>query len=426
MADDRVPSERAHPLPAPGARDDRPVLVVGGGPAGLATAAALRAAGTRAVVLERAARVGDSWRRHYDGLRLHTPRGISALPGMPIPRRYGRWVGRDHLAHYLEEYAEHHELEIVHNVEVERVDRAEGGGVAEGAGRAAGGGRAVGAGRAVGGGRAVGAGWKVAATGGRVLDARRVVVATGYCHTPYVPDWPGRDTYRGELLHAAHYRNPAPYEGKDVLVVGAGNTGAEIAVDLADGGAKRVRLAVRTLPHIVRRPTAAWGAAAGRRLGAALPARTVDRLAARAGRVAVPDLGEYGLPRPASGLYTRAREGAVPIVDKGLIAAVRARRVLPVPAVASLDTGGVILADGDRTEPEAVIAATGWRRGLEDVVGHLDVLDAHGLPRTRGWRAPEGAPGLHFVGYTAAVSGSLREIGVEAGKLARAVARSRA
>ncbi|MEO3850245.1 NAD(P)/FAD-dependent oxidoreductase [Streptomyces sp. B8F3] len=395
MSHDRVHSERGR---QPEGRDDRPVLVVGGGPAGLATAAALRAAGIRAVVLERGARVGDSWRRHYDGLRLHTPRGMSGLPGTPLPRRYGRWVGRDELARYLEEYAEGHELEIVHNVEVARVDRA-------------------------GSGSGSGSGWTVAATGGRVLDGRRVVVATGYCHTPHVPDWPGRDTYRGELLHAAHYRNPAPYAGKDVLVVGGGNTGAEIAVDLAEGGAKRVRLAVRTLPHVVRRPAAGWCAVAGRRLSGALPARTVDRLAGRVGRIGVPDLGAYGLPRPASGLYTRLREGAVPVVDTGLIAAVRDRRVLPVPAVAALDGDGVILADGDRTEPDAVIAATGWRRGLEDLVGHLDVLNADGLPRTRGWRSPEGARGLHFVGYTGPASGSLREIGAEAGELAGEAAR---
>lgn len=396
------------------------MLVVGAGPAGLATAAALRATGIRAVVLERGARVGDSWRRHYDRLRLHTPRGMSGLPGVPIPRRYGRWVGRDELVRYLEGYAEHHELEIVHNVEVARIDRASSSPSDSPASDWAASDAPVSGSSAAG----VDSGWRVAATGGRVLDARRVVVATGYCHTPYVPDWPGRDSYRGELLHAAHYRNPAPYEGKDVLVVGAGNTGAEIAVDLADGGAKRVRLAVRTLPHIVRRPMAGWGAVAGRGLSGALPARTVDRLAARVSRTAVPDLGAYGLPRPASGLYTRAREGAVPILDDGLVAAVRERRVIPVPAVAALDADGVILADGDRAEPEAVIAATGWRRGLEEVVGHLDVLDDRGLPRARGWRSPEGAAGLHFVGYTSAVSGSLREIGAEAGKLAREVARS--
>ncbi|WBB58672.1 NAD(P)/FAD-dependent oxidoreductase [Streptomyces sp. WMMC500] len=404
MSHDRVHAEPGRP----DGRDDRPVLVVGGGPAGLATAAALRAAGIRAVVLERGARVGDSWRRHYDALRLHTPRGMSGLPGAPIPRRYGRWVGRDQFARHLEEFAESHELEIVHNVEVARIDRAAGSSSGGSSGPSSG----------------AGPGWQVAATGGRVLDARRVVVATGYCRTPYVPDWAGRDSYRGELLHAAYYRNPAPYEGKDVLVVGAGNTGAEIAVDLADGGAKRVRLAVRTLPHLVRRPAAGWCAVTARRLSGVLPARAVDRLAGRVSRIGVPDLGAYGLPRPASGLCTRLREGAVPVVDTGLVAAVRDRRVLPVPAVAALDAAGVILADGDRAEPDAVIAATGWRRGLEELVGHLDVLDGRGLPRTRGWRSPAGAQGLHFVGYAPPLSGSLREIGLEAGKLAKEVART--
>ena len=80
-----------------------------------------------------------------------------------------------------------------------------------------------------------------------------MVVATGYNHTPFMPDYPGKDGFEGELVHASDYRNPEPYRGRDVLVVGSGNTGAEIAVDLVEGGARRVRLAVRTPPNIVRR-----------------------------------------------------------------------------------------------------------------------------------------------------------------------------
>ncbi|ARF74445.1 flavin-containing monooxygenase [Streptomyces sp. NPDC012600] len=376
--------------------DDRPVYVIGGGPGGLATAAALRTRGVRAVVLEKADRVGASWRGHYDRLHLHTTRRWSALPGLRMPRRFGRWVGRDDLVRYLEKYTEHHELEVVTGVEVNRVDPHP-----DGSGD-----------------------WQLTATGGRVLRARAVVVATGFNHTPRLPDWPGRDTFTGELLHAAEYRNPAPYADKDVLVVGIGNTGAEIAADLAEGGASRVRIAVRTAPHIVRRSTAGWPAQATGVLVRRLPVWLVDRLGAVLARIAVPDLSAQGLPRPEKGLYSRVREGAIPVQDVGLIDAVRTGRVVPVAAVASFDQDAVVLADGTRIAPDTVIAATGYTRALEPLLGHLDVLDARGRPVVHGARSPKQAPGLYFTGFTNPISGMLRELALDAGKIAKRVARA--
>ncbi|QES48813.1 monooxygenase [Streptomyces venezuelae] len=376
--------------------EPRPVYVIGGGPGGLAAAAALRARGVRAVVVEKSGSVGDSWRRHYDRLHLHTTRRLSGLPGLAVPRRFGRWVSRDNVVCYLEKYAEYHELELVTGVEVTRIDRA-----------------------------ADGAGWVLHASGGRELTGRAVVVATGFNHTPAVPDWPGAAEYRGELLHAGAYRNPAPYAGRDVLVVGTGNTGAEIAVDLAEGGAARVRLAVRTAPHIVRRSTAGWPAQRSGILVRRLPVRLVDRISALQAKVAVPDLSAYGLPRPDTGLYSRVRQGAIPVQDVGLIAAVRSGAVEPVAAVASFDGEGVVLADGSRISPDVVIAATGYRRALEGLVGHLGVLDERGRPRPHGARTDPAAPGLYFTGFTNPISGMFREMALDAERIAKALARSR-
>lgn len=387
-------------VPARG-RADRPVYVVGGGPGGLAAAYALRARGVRAVVLEKSDRVGASWRRHYDRLHLHTTRRLSALPGLPMPRRFGRWVSRDDVVRYLEKYAEHHELEIVTGVEVSRVTRA-----------------------------ADGSGWLLHATGGRELTGSAVVVATGYNHTPRLPDWPGRAEYAGgpgeprRLVHASDYRNPGPYTGRDVLVVGVGNTGAEIAVDLVEGGAARVRLSVRTVPHIVRRSTAGWAAQYTGVLCRRLPVGLVDRLARPLAKVSVPDLSAHGLPRPDTGLYSRVREGAIPVQDVGLIDAVRTGRVEIVGAVEAFEGGKVVLADGSRIEPDAVIAATGYSRGLEDLVGHLGVLDSRGRPVVHGPRTSADAPGLHFTGFTNPISGMLRELALDAEKIAAAIART--
>ncbi|MFE7424144.1 MULTISPECIES: flavin-containing monooxygenase [unclassified Streptomyces] len=374
--------------------EDRPVYVIGGGPGGLAAAAALRERGVRAVVLEKSGDVGASWRGHYDRLRLHTTRRRSALPGLAMPRRFGRWVARDDMVRYLEKYAEHHALEVVTGVEVSRVDRAPDG-----------------------------SDWQLAASGGRMLTGRAVVVATGFNHTPSVPDWPGCDTFTGAFAHASEYRGAAPYAGRDVLVVGIGNTGAEIAVDLVEGGASRVRIAVRTAPHIVRRSTLGWPSQATAVLVRRLPVWLVDPAARLMSRLAVPDLGAYGLPRPDTGLYSRVREGAIPVQDVGLIAAVKRGRVVPVAAVESFDGDAVVLADGNRITPDAVIAATGYRRSLEGLVGHLGVLDARGRPVVRGGRTPKQAPGLYFTGFTNPISGMLREMALDARKIARKVAR---
>ncbi|WP_406726921.1 NAD(P)/FAD-dependent oxidoreductase [Streptomyces sp. GD-15H] len=389
MADSTTPPNATAPH-----REDRPVYVIGGGPGGLAVAYSLRARGVRAVVLERSEHVGASWRCHYDRLRLHTTRRLSALPGLPIPRRFGRWVARDDMVRYLEKYAEHHRLEIVTGVEVSRVERT-----------------------------ANGTGWLLRATGGRELTGAAVVVATGFNHTPRLPDWPGRDAYTGEFLHASEYRNAKPFAGRDVLVAGIGNTGAEIAVDLVEGGASRVRLSVRTVPHLVRRSTAGWPAQHSAVLVRRLPVGLVDRLSRAQAKVALPDLSAQGLPRPDSGLYSRVLEGAIPVQDIGLVDAVRQGTVEIVAAVSGFEDGKVALADGTRAGPDAVIAATGYVHALEGLVGHLGALDDRGRPVTRGAGTPPHAPGLYFTGFTNPISGNLRELAIDAEKIAKAVTR---
>ncbi|HWJ84007.1 MAG TPA: NAD(P)/FAD-dependent oxidoreductase [Cellulomonas sp.] len=360
-------------------------LVVGAGPGGLAVASALGRRGVEATVLERTDAVAASWREHYDRLHLHTTRRWSSLPGRTIPRRYGRWVARDDVVAYLEDYAR--DLDVRTGVAVDRID-------------------------------ADGTAWVLTTSAGE-LRARDVVVATGYNHTPVPPTWPGIESFTGQVLHASRYRNAAPFVGRDVLVVGVGNTGAELAVDLAEGGASRVRLAVRTPPHIVRRSNFGWPAQGTGILVRRLPVPLVDRIAAAVARVEVPDLSPYGLPTPTTGLYSRVLEGSVPVQDVGLIAAVQAGAVTPVAAVVGVEGPDVLLADGSRVTPDVILAATGYRRGLEPLVGHLGVLDERGVPRALGPRPAR--PGLYFTGYTNPISGNFRELRIDAERIARAI-----
>ena len=377
--------------------ESRQVYVIGGGPAGLAAAAELRRRGMHPVILERGEQVGTSWRAGYDRLHLHTVRGLSGLPGFGIPRAAGRWPSRDAVIDYLERYRATHELEVRGRTEVERIAAAE---ARDGDGIR----------------------WVIHTAAGERFPARSVVVATGHAHTPYVPDWPGLGSYTGQLRHAREYRNPVPFAGLDVLVAGAGNSGSEIAADLGEGGAGRVWIAVRTPPHIIRRDTAGWPAHATGILISRLPAALVDPVARLQQRLTVPDLAPYGIPAPDDGLLARVRRtGEVPLQDVGFIRAVRDGKVTPVAAVTGFEGDKVLLADGLAVRAQAVIAATGYRRGLEKMVGHLGIPNEDGLPKVHG--GPPAAPGLFFLGYTVSTRGTLRDIAAEARRLAPALAR---
>jgi putative flavoprotein involved in K+ transport len=369
-------------------------VVVGAGPGGLAAAAMLNRAGVPAVVVDRADAVASAWRNHYERLHLHTVRWLSHLPGYRIPREYGKWVSRADVVRYLEAYAAHHRLDLLLGRHVERLDRGEGG-------------------------------WVLRSSGGDLV-APNVVVATGHNHSPALPDWPGKAGFTGELLHACDYRNATPYVGKDVLVVGSGNTGAEIALDLVETGAARVRVSIRTPPHIVFREQSGI---ANPMLGVMfrrLPPWLFDPIALRLRRMTVGDLSEYGLPEPPDGLYERVRrDDAIPLIDMGFVDAVRSRQVTIVPAVTGFDGDKVLLADGPPLTPEVVVAATGYRRGLEPLVGHLGVLGHDGRPTVRGAHTHPAAPNLWFTGFTNPISGMFRELGIDARRIARAAARRR-
>jgi cation diffusion facilitator CzcD-associated flavoprotein CzcO len=367
------------------------IIVIGGGASGLAAAAVLTGAGENVTVLERA-EVGAVWASRYDRLHLHTVRWLSGLPGYRIPKEFGKWPARDRVAEYLALYAQFHRLDVRSGVAVERIDRK-------------------------------GDGWVVSTSAG-AMPAERVVIATGSSNLPYVPDWPGAAAH--DVVHSAAYRNAAPYRGRRVLVVGTGNSGAEIAVDLVEGGAAEVLLSVRTPPGIVRRDTAGVPSQLFGIASTHLPTGVSDRIAATIRRIAIPDLADFGLPAPDRPYSAFLERRVIPIVDVGLAAAVKEGRVRVVPSLTGFEDGVAVLADGSRVEADAVIAATGFRTGLEPLVGHLGVLDPNGRPLARDVEEPAGAPGLHFVGFEVTLGGTLRRAGIEAKQLAQAVAAARA
>jgi putative flavoprotein involved in K+ transport len=369
-----------------------PPLIIGGGPAGLAVAGALRQRGIHSTVLDANAQTGDSWRQRYDRLHLHTPRRQSGLPGFPIPRVLGRWVARDDMVTYLGLYAQHHRIEPEYHTVAARIDRHPDGYAVE--------------------------------TNRGTRTASQVVVATGYLRVPVMPDWPGASSFEGQLVHASTYQSGVRYRGQRVLVVGTGNTGAEIATDLVEQGAAKVWLSYRTPPHLFPRQI---GPIATTVLGFPnqyLPARLIDPVNRAIARLTVGDLSRYGLPSPPRGLKAQdAINHVIPILDVGVIEQIKQGTVEPVPELRALTPRGAVLADGRSLPADVVVAATGYRRGLEPLVGHLGVLDSSGAPTAHAARTHAAAPGLYFVGLLPTFTGLLFQINRDARAVSRRIAR---
>jgi cation diffusion facilitator CzcD-associated flavoprotein CzcO len=374
-----------------GLTPEQNVVVVGAGPAGIASALALKDAGLSAVVLDRAGEVASSWRGRYDSLRLNTWRRFSQLPGRPYPKGTPTFPTRDQMVDYVARHAGERGMDIRLGTRVERIEPDYGG-------------------------------WVIRTSAGE-FRAPQVIVATGLEGAPVVPEWAGRDTFAGELIHSSDYRSPGPYGGKRVLVVGPGCSGMEIANELAKGGAAKVWLAVRTPPNIMLREGP--GPVPGDLIATwlwHLPTGLADRIARVAARLDVGDLTEYGLERPETGVFTGVRKwGKVPaIVDAEVIDSIKEGRIEVVAAVSSLGPGRVELDGGARIEPDAVICATGYQRALEPLVGHLGVLGERGIPKVL---APQpAASGLRFVGYVPR-PGGIGYMGKEARRSARAITR---
>lgn len=370
------------------------ILIIGGGPAGLTTAGALKQAGLESTILDSGERIGQSWEKRYDRLHLHTVRAYSGLAHFPIPREYPRYLSKDQYAGYLREYASHFDLNFVPNTTVRRVHPARANGHT---------------------------GWAVESENGQRF-ARVVVIATGPFGQLVTPVWPEIARYRGKMLHSAEYRSGIDFQHQRVLVIGTGNSGMEIAVDLVEQGAASVTISVRACPPVVPRdflgvPAQVFGIWMN-----ALPPSVSDRVGNVLSRIALGDLRRYGLSSPG---WMPFRSHRTPVIDVGIVRALKAGKVRVRPAVRSFTSTGVIFEEShdenaSSEDFDAVIFATGFRTGLEHLLEPVGLVDHNGNPRfPSGTATPH--PGLYFMGYFDSLRGFLYESSLASRRLAQVV-----
>ena len=365
-------------------------MIVGAGPAGLAASWEIRLAGLDPLVVDQADSVAASWQERHDHLRLNTHRIFSHQPGVRIPRRCGPFPGRDDYVAYLQNYAAGMRLRL--GTRVDRVDLADGG-------------------------------WELRLDGGSI-GAAHLVIATGPDAEPVMPSWPGMAGYPGTVIHAGQFRNVAEMAGLDVLVVGPGNSGADLLGHLARSDAGKLWLSARSGMNITPLRLGGVPLHPVSVLGRYLPLRWQDTNARAVQRLTFGDLTRFGYPRPALGAFTRAAaDGVTVAVDDGFVRALKAGRVTMKPAIDRFDGPQVCFTDGTSCAPDAVICATGYRPGLEQIAGHLVTLDTHGMPPFTGVCSSPLHPGLWFFGLDRSIYGNMHVRRRQARQLARAITR---
>jgi cation diffusion facilitator CzcD-associated flavoprotein CzcO len=362
------------------------VVVVGGGPAGLATSHQLQQYHVPHRVLERGDSVGYTWANLYDSLTLHTGKHMSSLPGMPFPRSAPLFVPRRVFWEYLRHYAQRFDLPVDTDNAVKRIARTDGM-------------------------------WTVDTHRG-ALAAHAVVVATGIVANPRTPTFPGQERFAGRIGHSVSYKRPEPYAGRRVLVVGVGNSGAEIASEIARAAGK-VTVAVRSGANVVPLTLAGVPIQYVSYWVRKLPRRVQEGAVGLVRLLTELRRGKPVLPRP-----THSPLDAIPVIGFHLVDAIAQGLIDVRTGVAELTTDGARFTDGTAGRFDDIILATGFAAALGPL-GALVQPDAKGFGRRRDRVVSLDQPGLYFVGHNYDATGGLYNISRDARLAARLIAGQR-
>ncbi|KAK6939969.1 Flavin monooxygenase-like [Dillenia turbinata] len=349
------------------------VVIVGAGPAGLATSACLNLHSIPNIVLEREDCSASLWRKHtYDRIKLHLGKQFCALPHMPFPPHAPTFVPKSGFLCYLDNYISEFDLNPFYNRKVESAFYSEDNQK-----------------------------WQVQAmnTTSNVLEhyvAQFLVVATGENSLGVIPRLPGLETFRGEYMHSSEYKNGKKYVNQDVLVVGVGNSGMEIAYDLSSTGAN-TSLSVRDKVHVLTKELVYLGMS----LLQYLPCKIVDLIILILRRLQFGDLADYGLQQPENGpFYIKAIMGQSPTIDVGAMPKIKTGDIRIYPEISKVEGSKVVFANGKVDQFDAIIFATGYKSTVLNWLKHEDNLfNEDGMPGQKFPNHWRGEKGLYCVGF---------------------------
>ena len=365
-------------------------IVIGAGLSGLAAASELRARDIPVTVLEAADRAANPWRGRHPKLRLNIHRHFARLPHHHVPGDTDTFLSRDSVVGYLSDYAKGLEAHIRYETRVLSVRREADA-------------------------------WHVETNKGDFSSAH-LIVATGRERLPDIPAWPGMANFGGQIVHVGDFADPSEYDGKNVLVIGAGNSGTDVLNHLSRSKPANVWVSVRNGPSIL--PSRVFGFPLHRlaNLFTRLPKWSLDPIFSVMQRLFFGDLRRYGLPRHAMGGGSRMLDDGVTFaIDDGFVRALKSGRIKAVSETIRFSASTVELADGGKIRPDVVICATGYRPGLEDLFGHLGALDAKGYPQHPTGEEDKENPGLWFTGYGLFFQGFFHAAGVSASRIASSI-----
>jgi hypothetical protein len=354
-------------------------IIIGAGPAGLAVAGRLAKLGISFEIVEMANTVTPTWVNHYDRLHLHTAKELSALPHLDYPDDYPLYVPKDKVVEYMTNYAKHFKInphfgEMVISVREE------------------------------------GAKWIVKTDSGKEFQSHNVIIATGFNRVPNMPTWQGMDKFKGFLQHSKYYKNGAALKGKHVLLVGMGNTGAELAIDLHENGAIPYISARGPVNVVLRdfngKPTQYTAIKLQK-----LPTWLNDFIAVTIQKLMIGDLSKYGLQRPTIPPSKQLRVfGKTPVIDLGTVDLIKQGKIKILPSIDYFKEKAVVFKDNQEIDFDAVILATGYQSQIEAFVDDMShILNHLGEPKSPIIRERKG---LYFIGFGAYAGGILRSINI--------------
>nr|XP_010933164.1 probable indole-3-pyruvate monooxygenase YUCCA9 [Elaeis guineensis] len=351
-------------------------IIIGAGPSGLAVGACLKEQGVPFEILERSHCIASLWqKRTYDRLKLHLPKQFCELPKLPFPEGYPEYPSKKQFIEYLESYATHFDIKPRFNQSVQSARYDETCGL-----------------------------WRVrtAGTGGEMqYIGQWLVVATGENAEQIIPELEGLGLFGGDVTHVCDYKSGKVYQGKRVLVVGCGNSGMEVCLDLCDHNAfpsMVVRDSVHVLPREVLGKSTFELAVF---LLKWLPLWLVDRILVVLAWLVLGNITKYGLKRPAIGpLELKNTQGRTPVLDIGALGKIKSGDIKVVPGINRFLPGKVELVDGQILDVDSVILATGYRSNVPQWLQGTDFFSKDGYPKVpfpNGWK---GTSGLYAVGFT--------------------------